>query len=398
MSKLGSKKGFDPMPPDQYLTYQNKRYSPTLRLWAWVLAHTIRLGHRSPRCVDKSGRELTLKHASADLDMDPGGVRHAWVLLERENRVFRDGKRLCIRGEVVLPMDYLDKGEEKAQEVCTATLPPYILNQINKFTPEVRKAFIAEEETDRVLKNRLQAECVAGVRLIFDQRQDNRFQRFRLKKIRAEKRRAPAPEFVERVLPSLHGIVQTFLDPVRTSKKGCTEGKNGVAQTSVSLLPTEIQRKTSEGWLAGISVEGPVGLPKEPASQPALPDRIPAIQDLLHNAFGVALSAANLVDLRAIVQPAGPKFERIFAQFLTAAARKRRGQPLNRGLVLSIAKEAAEATEQLPPPRAAAPDARDVERDRLFAAEVLKNPDADEEQRAWARQVLVEEMRKGGMA
>jgi hypothetical protein len=77
MREIGSTKGYDPMPPDQYLTYQNKRYPPKLRLWAWMLSKTIRQGHRSAYAVEEHGKGLTIQHGAADLDMDEGDVRRA---------------------------------------------------------------------------------------------------------------------------------------------------------------------------------------------------------------------------------------------------------------------------------------------------------------------------------
>src|SRR5512132_958284 len=86
MRAMGSTKGFDPMPPDQYLSYQDKRYPLKIRFWAWLCAHTIRLGHRSPWAVGRKGQELHIEHAAADLDVDVANLREARRELEAEHR------------------------------------------------------------------------------------------------------------------------------------------------------------------------------------------------------------------------------------------------------------------------------------------------------------------------
>jgi hypothetical protein len=121
MHAMGSAKGFDPIPPDQYLTLRDKRYPPGQRLLWWLHSKTIRHGHRSPYAVDDQGRELWLKHAAVELDMDGGNIRREWGELEREGRVRREGRRLYLNGAVTLP-DVL--ANKKRSEVCTNARQP----------------------------------------------------------------------------------------------------------------------------------------------------------------------------------------------------------------------------------------------------------------------------------
>jgi hypothetical protein len=241
MQAIGSTKGSDPFPPDQYLTFQDARYEPDRRLWAWLLASTIRFGRgnsarygrRSPFAVSETGKPLRLQDAAVDLKMHLSNLMKAWKVIAGEGRARRDDEgRLWIEGEITLPVI----SEGKAKKVCTNLFPPYILKQINKLAPERRAELLAEHQADIALQERVQAEFVAGVRFIFDQRQDTRFHAFGVNKVREKvskkKSRQPAPGFEDRVLPAVERFVQTFHGSVQTSIQVCANQDSMSAQTS----------------------------------------------------------------------------------------------------------------------------------------------------------------------
>jgi hypothetical protein len=235
MRDMGSTKGFDPIPPDQYLAYRDKRYAPVQRLWAWVLSKTIRHGHRSPYCVDEQGNELWIKHAATDLNMDQANVRHAWVELEREGRVERDGRRLLLKGTVVLPEVQANK---RRSEVYINLFPPYLAKQIKRLPDDRREALLTEYDRERTTEAKVMAEAAAGVRSIFDQRKDSVLTRFGVKKIRDKKRRPEESPFV----PVIAEFVQRFIQtPASPDLRVCDIPKNGHVQTSASLLPSETE-------------------------------------------------------------------------------------------------------------------------------------------------------------
>ncbi len=92
MVEMGSTKGFDPMPPDQYLYFLGKKESPLQRLLALVRARTIAQGHRSAFCVDEKGKELRQADLRRELGMDWGNFRR--VLKEATARgLIRVGDR-----------------------------------------------------------------------------------------------------------------------------------------------------------------------------------------------------------------------------------------------------------------------------------------------------------------
>jgi hypothetical protein len=201
--EVGSTKGTDPIPPDQYLTYQDKRYPPAIRLWAWMLANTIRQGRRKAWAVDEKGNPLNLQRAAADLDMDEGNIRRAWRQLEIENRVRRDGRKLRICGDFKLPKpgplvkidtptenppdaegeesedEDVDAGakkdpvKKKRSEVCTDLEKPYIALKLNTLDTKVRNSTVAEYLREDLAEKKCKAEAMAAIRGIFAPRKDS---------------------------------------------------------------------------------------------------------------------------------------------------------------------------------------------------------------------------------
>jgi hypothetical protein len=248
MREMGSTKGFDPIPPDQYLTYQDTRYSPGQRLEAWMRSKTIRYGHRSPNAVDEHGNELYLKHAAADLKMDPGNVGRAWRNLEAEGRVRMEGRRLYLCGTVALPQE-----KKKRSLVCIDNYPPYIARQIKHLAPESREKLLAAEQEDQTRIEKMLAESAAGWRAIFDQRQDSRFSEFGIKKIRERKRREVESPFVPVFREFLEKACADNLSPALLV---CNTPKNGHMQTTASLLSSETEKRLTAAAAFSPLVEG----------------------------------------------------------------------------------------------------------------------------------------------
>jgi hypothetical protein len=249
MLAMGSTKGFDPIPPDQYTTYQDARYSPEIRLWAWLLAQTIRQGRRSRYAVDDRGGELTLKHAAKELKMDPGNLRRAWRYLEQEGRAHVEGRLLCLDGDVKLGST--EGAKEKRSEVCTDLFPPYILKQFNKLTPDRQALLLTRYNEHRRTESKLLAEAVAGVRSIFEQRENIIFSEFGIKKIRDQKRRESESALIPLLLPLVDGFVQTSQKPrdgesVQTSKPPSYKGQIASVPTPLPYIQrTETENSSS---------------------------------------------------------------------------------------------------------------------------------------------------------
>ena len=271
MKTIGSKKGSDPIPPDQYLTYTNKRYPPVLRLWAWMLSKTIRHGHRSPWAVDTNRTTLTLADAAQELKMDKANTYRAWKQLEDEGRVRKDGKRLTIRGDVKLPIDYLK--DEPQKVVCTNYWPPYISLQINRLEKSERETFERRAGAIATFGNSLKSDLIAAARDIVEQQQDTLFSQFGIKKIAGKKHRETRSQFLpiieQSAQPLALQILGSELVVVQTTSV-CTTDKNADVQTPAAapsyMSYTEEQRK--EVQAAG-SIEGSKGAPTPESLPPA---------------------------------------------------------------------------------------------------------------------------------
>jgi hypothetical protein len=166
-----------------------------------------------------------------------------------------EGRRLYLCGTVKLRTDV--PANKRRSEVCTSTFPPYIVNQINKLTPERQAEFFARYEQEDKVQLKLMADAVAGVRSIFDQRKDSVLSDFGINKKREKKRRPPESSLVPLLLPVVAEFVQTsrarFVQTLETSSY---TAKNGSVHTPASLLSSE-SRELLRAAAASPLVEGP---------------------------------------------------------------------------------------------------------------------------------------------
>src|SRR5579872_6218443 len=126
MKDMGSDKGFDPIPPDQYLTYLSETESPEQRALAWMRAHTIRMGHRKPYAVNSKGRELHLADMARDLKWEEANVYRTWKFMEVKGLVSRKGQKLFLSGRIVKNQQLTRKNSS------VQTIQPYLQKQLEK--------------------------------------------------------------------------------------------------------------------------------------------------------------------------------------------------------------------------------------------------------------------------
>jgi hypothetical protein len=260
MREMGSK-SFDPLPPDQHKWTMSKDEAPMVRMWGWMCAHTVHFRHRSPFAVNDQSQELHLEHAAADLDMDPGNMRRTWRTgVSRglwRNGTEEEGKRKLYLCGKVKPqplqagessedqmVDPTEEGEEKAKEVSADLFKPYLAKQINKLTSTERSAFLEAHLEDTLLFKRAHAELTEGLRTIFDKKEDIRFQRFGIHKIREEHRKRETPEEIQArqarldlVLPEVERFVQTVDASVQSQKETLHKPESPSVQSAGATVP-----------------------------------------------------------------------------------------------------------------------------------------------------------------
>jgi hypothetical protein len=252
MKRMGSKSGFDPLPPSQIDWMLDEDQPPFIRMFGWMLKHTIHWHHRNEYAVsdDTPQRVRTLEVMAADLAMDEANVRSYWKQ-GVERGVWRNGAakgeaaRLYLCGHV--PKRQAPEGEEKENEmVCTDPFPPYISKQIKKLDPERRAAFL-QRHTNRVEARKLrQAALMAADRDWDTQDEDSLFSEFGIKKIREEhaKRRvdpeeaAIRAEVMRTLAPVVERCAQTVSAFVQTRNSARTNGFDEGVHTAATLLPS----------------------------------------------------------------------------------------------------------------------------------------------------------------
>jgi hypothetical protein len=207
---IGSKKGTDPIPPDQYRTYQHKRYPEDLRVWSYLMECSIAPGHRKGPATTAHGRKLTPTDIMRALKMNKGGVNRALRRLEQEGRMRRGEEgSLWISGDFTL----LDILEVKPS---TDSYPTYYINQINKLPKSVQEAFVKKDTEERELRNAFLADLKAASDLIFDTKQNNRYAAYGVKRIRETHKARDGKEAIKAardrrvlaLLPSLEKAVE----------------------------------------------------------------------------------------------------------------------------------------------------------------------------------------------
>jgi hypothetical protein len=225
---IGSKKGTHPIPPDQYLTYQDKRYPPATRMWSLFVQCSIAPGHRTGPATYQN-RPLTVAIAGKLLKLDKGNAQAAWRQNEREGRLRKDAEgQIWIAGDFQLP------GSVKVTEVCTNLFPSFYMKEINKLPEHLRDSLNDEELRDREKRDIVIADAVAAARFIFDQRQNSRLARYGVN-IKRQKHKPPKGKETERaerqrrladLLPAVERYVQTTIT---------TE----TVQSSQTIVPTQ---------------------------------------------------------------------------------------------------------------------------------------------------------------
>lgn len=245
---IGSPKGTHPIPPAQYLSYQDKRYPPKFRLWSFLLECSIAPGRRHGFATIHD-IPVTLGTAAKVLQIDHANTCRAWRELENEHRAFKAGHTREEKGDYLWVSGDFKLPREKRAPAATDAYPAYYQKQIDTMRPDLRDQFLQEDAADQKLRDAVIADAVAAARFTFDQRQNSRFQRYGVKLIREKHRaaRGKETEKAERdrrvglLLPVIEKFVQTIEPPchVQTSSDS--------VQTTTPEPETPATRTAPEG-------------------------------------------------------------------------------------------------------------------------------------------------------
>lgn len=254
MAEMGSAKGFDPMPPDQYLYFLGKKEPPLQRLLAMVRACTVQRGRRSPHCVDERGKDLRLADLEKLLDMEHGNFKR--VMREATERgLIRVGRaepgngraahnsrhphRIYLCGSVAESKGY-EEGEEKGG-VCTD--PLRFLSPTQKevyagWRKDQQERFYAEFDCAVNYKLQVEREAIALARHIGDRALDQVFAAHALPKTRLATAPPESKLLQLTLVPVVDGSVQTRSVPTPASGPVHTAIRESVP-SAASLLPSE---------------------------------------------------------------------------------------------------------------------------------------------------------------
>lgn len=290
MRRMGSNRGFTPLPPDQH-EWQKTHDDPVLRLWSWMVSHSV--GHpviefRREWAVDEFGHDVDIARAEKDIGGEPANIRRAWRKGEklrfwRKGTKEEGGKRLYFSGKVCLNVPYSEvsesgpEGEEKATEVCADLLPSSIFKKTKGWPPErvaeLGRKWEELEELDREVNSAL----MAARRCIFEREQNNLLARFGVKHESQKHRKQGESEEeakvrysrFEPVLSGLENLVQSFREKLCTeSEKTLHTPQNGSVQTSLyKELEKEREKTIRAGGTETVVTEAPArpnGVPKSP--------------------------------------------------------------------------------------------------------------------------------------
>ena len=309
MRQMGSKKGFDPIPPDQYLHFLNDRV-PLQRMLAYVRAGTIRRGRRSPYCVDEHGQPLTLEQMAATFGWTIGHARKTWAEGEQRGLVRMDDKgRLYLCGSVPLPPP--PEAESDDQENPVQDFPEYLSVQIKQLSKSQLARFEKCYPKFCDLEDRITKDAMALARdLIQKQIAAKFFAQFGLKPRENKKRRETAgQEIVQVSLNELpEEFAQIFDDSVQTENSTLYNAKNGSVQNPHLLVTTEdrdTEKKNGRGELFSVAPEPnkKTAPPPQPSSAIAVPEpeREQAWEAFrfIMDACGKPISVVRFADCRA---------------------------------------------------------------------------------------------------
>jgi hypothetical protein len=291
MSQMGSKDGFDPMPPSQHRYLLDVHESETDRAIAWMWSKTIHPGkghRRSPFARDERGA-LTLKHAAADLGWEMSNASAAFSRLSDQGRIRKDAKgHFYLEGDVPEPQRTQGEDEQKrgkknsAQLICTDKLPKAFavyLQQLPK-----NESLQREQDYFRIqeYRKKLEADAMAAARTKGQELVDEYFEAigFQHKTLRGRPKVEREEEVVQLsllALPELSVQISRISGVANSVQEGGPipyKSQNGSVQITPSLLRSEnrdIREEHSPPTPSHADAQEGRSEPQKPSEEPPKP-------------------------------------------------------------------------------------------------------------------------------
>jgi hypothetical protein len=255
MKQMGSRAGYNPMPPDQHRWTMGKKRGPLYRFWGWMCDHTLSYGHRSPYAVDENGSERHIEHAAADLEMDLANTYCYWrkginLGLWRNGTAEEGKRRMFLCGEVI---PKVDEDDEDVRQPGNG-LPPSIIAKVKEWSAETQREFWSTWAIRKTVRDTSLRELMAAAREILDRDDDEHLKTWGIQRNRQEHSPKNMPpeelqarqERIQKILPDLEKHVQTVQAFVQPQESAPYNGGYSGSAGAASLLNTEKDRERPE--------------------------------------------------------------------------------------------------------------------------------------------------------
>lgn len=241
---MGSKRGYDPIPPPQYEWQAAEGVPPLHRMWSWFCSHTIAHGRMSPFAVREDGQAATLKDCAADLKLDLGQVSNLFKWGAQAGLWSRKGGReMYFSGDVKVAQ--VTEANIRRNVECTLNLSPADLLIIKNWPEDVRARFDTIWKAAQAYNRADLARIVAERRARHSEIDLSIRRAFRLPEKRSKPLQLPQPVDLPPVIVNLLLSVQTTM--VQSTGVERTQGEERGENVSVpapaSLCVSELRQK-----------------------------------------------------------------------------------------------------------------------------------------------------------
>jgi hypothetical protein len=194
VKQMGSRNGYDPIPPSQYLYFLDDP-DPVQRVVAFIRSRTIRLGHRTPHATESDGTDSTIQSlANVCFNGHWANANRAWQEAQSRKLVYKDRQdRLCLSGNVpsresqrVTRLKSITSEADGSctewSKFCTEWSPPaYIREEFERRDDQAREEFARRYAGHLTWAAKLEADAIAAARIEADKREKLLFAKFGLK-------------------------------------------------------------------------------------------------------------------------------------------------------------------------------------------------------------------------